>query len=60
LAASAAPKVAARKRDWAPLLRWLRGAAAVGFAWLCFYLAGSIVVRFPPELHEGKIWSVLK
>ena len=36
--------------------RALATAAGIAWLWLCFYLAGLLIEKFPRSVHEGTIW----
>lgn len=48
--------VPAKRRDWGALRRVAATTASVLVLWGLFFLAGSLLVRIPPDFHEGKVW----
>lgn len=52
-AADAAP----RRRRLQGLRRGLRMAAGVTVLWLLFYWLGAVLVKIPPDFHDGTIWK---
>lgn len=44
------------RKDRTRLWRGLRCVCAVFALWGFFFLMGELLLRLPPEFHEGKIW----
>lgn len=57
MARKAAATAGARPRRWPGRLTKVAGcAASLLAAWLLFYAVGYILVRVPPDVHEGTFW----
>ena len=53
-----------KQDDAKPQLRWLtwiRGAVgfvgAVCLVWILFLIIGLVLVKIPPDFHDGTVWS---
>lgn len=45
------------KRLWPAVGNALSLASAVLLLWLCFYGLGGMLLRIPPEVHDGTVWG---
>lgn len=42
---------------WPVWFNRIKLVGAWAFAWLVFYLFGSLLLRIPPSFHDGTVWS---
>ena len=55
--ARAAIGVARRQRRLATLRRAGSTVGAIVVLWILFYWTGAILVKIPPEFHDGTVWK---
>jgi len=48
-----------RRERWRGARRTARAAAGVAALWLVFYGIGALLLKIPPELHDGTVWKKL-
>ena len=48
-----------RHRRWTGARHALRAVAGALALWLVFYGIGALLLKIPPELHDGTVWKKL-
>jgi len=48
-----------RRERWAAVTRSAANVAGMAALWLAFYWVGAVLVKMPPEFHDGSVWKKL-
>ena len=48
-----------RRQRWLGVRRAVRLAAGAVALWLVFYWIGALLLKVPPEMHDGTVWKKL-